>query len=120
MLTLQNTAQPFPIQLDLVAGRTKVAAVGEISDLLGKVTVDGSLRISGPSLGSLYPTLPVALPATPAYSIEGHLKAEQDEYRFTQIRGTVGRSDVSGDARSDDEAAAVSRSESRKQAPRAG
>jgi uncharacterized protein involved in outer membrane biogenesis len=96
VLTLQDTAQPFPFKGQLKAGSTDVQAEGTVADLLGDMTIDAKLRIAGPSLASLYPTLPLALPSTPPYRIEGRLLQQEGRYRLEAISGRVGRSDIRG------------------------
>jgi uncharacterized protein involved in outer membrane biogenesis len=96
VLTLQDTAQPFPFKGQLKAGSTDFQAEGTVADLLGDMTIDAKLRIAGPSLDSLYPTLPLALPSTPPYRIEGRLRQQEGRYRLEEISGRVGRSDIRG------------------------
>jgi uncharacterized protein involved in outer membrane biogenesis len=96
VLTLQDTAQPFPFKGQLKAGSTDVQAEGTVADLLGDMTIDARLRIAGPSLASLYPTLPLALPSTPPYRIEGRLRQQERRYRLEDIAGRIGLSDIRG------------------------
>jgi len=96
VLTLQDTAQAFPFKGQLKAGSTDVQGEGTVADLLGDMTIDAKLRIAGPSLDSLYPTLPLALPSTPPYRIEGRLRQQEGRYRLEEISGRVGRSDIRG------------------------
>jgi uncharacterized protein involved in outer membrane biogenesis len=96
VLTLQDTAQPFPFKGQLKAGHTEIEAEGTVADLLGWTVTDARLRVAGPSLASLYPTLPLALPSTPPYRIEGRLRRQGNEYRLEGIAGRIGSSDIRG------------------------
>jgi uncharacterized protein involved in outer membrane biogenesis len=96
VLTLQDTERPFPFKGQLRAGNTQVQAEGTIADLLGSMSIDARLRVAGPSLASLYPTLPLALPSTPPYQIEGRLRQQERYYRLEGISGRIGQTDIRG------------------------
>ena len=101
LITLRDTGTPFPIRGRAEVGRTAVEVDGQVADVLGNTSIDTRLRISGPSLGSLYPTLSIALPSTPPYRLQGHLQLKDRVYRFDEIVGRVGRSDIGGRAEFD-------------------
>ena len=98
LITLRDTGTPFPIRGRFEVGRTSVEADGQVADILGNMRIDTRLRISGPSLASLYPTLSVALPSTPPYRLQGHLQLKDRVYGFDEIIGRIGRSDIGGRA----------------------
>lgn len=97
VLSLRNSAQPFALKLDMKAGATTLQAEGEITDLATWGHIDVQLMIAGPSLASLYPTLRLALPASPPYRFDGRLTKEGNRYGYGRFSGTVGGSDISGD-----------------------
>ncbi len=76
--------------------RLSLAPKGQIADLLGDTSFDARIDISGPSLSTLYPTLPVALPSTPPYRLQGWLHLHERHYRLQEIVGRIGRSDIRG------------------------
>ncbi len=76
LLALQDAALPFPLQVDLRAGKTRVAVEGTLTDPLNLGALDLHLRLSGDSLGNLYPLIGVTLPDTGAYSTDGRLRAD--------------------------------------------
>jgi uncharacterized protein involved in outer membrane biogenesis len=98
VLTLQDTDQPVPFKGSLKAGRTDVEAEGFVADLEGPMAIDARVRIAGPSLATLYPTLPLALPSTPPYRIEGRLRGRGQRYRMDEVAGRIGSSDIRGSA----------------------
>lgn len=95
-ITLRDTGTPFPIRGRVEVARTRVEADGEVADLLGDTSIDARLVISGPTLSSLYPTLSIVLPSTPPYRLQGRLRLHERIYRFDDIIGRIGRSDVRG------------------------
>jgi uncharacterized protein involved in outer membrane biogenesis len=100
-ITLIDTGTPFPIKGRVEVERTLVEADGVVSDILGNMGIDSRLSIVGPTLSSLYPTLPLALPSSPPYRLQGHLRLKDDVYSFDEIVGKIGRSDISGHAQFD-------------------
>lgn len=58
--------------------------------------------MSGASLGNLYPLTGVTLPDTPAYSTDGHLRANLQaaqgaSFNYQGFNGKIGDSDIHGD-----------------------
>jgi uncharacterized protein involved in outer membrane biogenesis len=97
-LSLQDTDVVVPLDLQLKAGPTELMIQGQVGDVLVQPRIDARVRIAGPSLRTLYPTLPVALPSTPAYRLSGQLQARKGEYKLSEIDGRIGRSDIRGEA----------------------
>lgn len=95
-ITLRDTGTPFPVRARVDVARTRVEADGEVADLLGYTSIDARLVIAGPTLSSLYPTLPIVLPSTPPYRLQGRLRLHERIYRLDDIIGRIGRSDVRG------------------------
>ncbi len=99
VLSLRGSSEPFPIRLALRAARTSINAEGEVADIRDLSRIDAQVSVSGPSLGTLYPTLPVALPETPAYRITGRLMRNGEVYTYENFKGVIGNTDLAGDAR---------------------
>ena len=99
LLTLQESSEPVPMRIALRIARTSINAEGQIADLRTLRNVDAQVAVSGPSLSTLYPTLPVALPETPAYRITGRLTRDGNVYSYNGFKGTIGNTDLAGDAR---------------------
>ena len=56
LLALQDASQPFPLQADARIGDTRVALAGTLTDPRNLGALDLRLRLSGSSLGNLYPS----------------------------------------------------------------
>lgn len=102
LLALQDARQPFPLQADARIGDTRVALAGTLTDPRNLGALDLRLRLSGRSLGNLYPLTGVTLPDTPAYATDGHLIANLHEpegarFRYEGFNGKIGDSDIHGD-----------------------
>lgn len=102
LLALQDASQPFPLQVDARAGDTRARVAGTLTDPRNLGALDLRLRLSGKSLGNLYPLTGVTLPDTPPYSTDGHLLANLHDangatFKYQGFNGKIGDSDIHGD-----------------------
>ncbi|HSC82523.1 MAG TPA: AsmA family protein [Pseudomonas sp.] len=102
LLALQDAQLPFPLQADIRAGSTRIVLAGTLTDPKHLGALDLRLRLSGSSLGHLYALTGVTLPATPAYTTDGHLSAHLRDsggasFRYEGFNGRIGDSDIHGD-----------------------
>lgn len=101
LLALQDAAQPFPVQADVRIGDTRAAVAGTLTDPRNLGALDLRLRLSGSSLGNLYPLTGVTLPDSPAYETDGRLIAKLHDaagasFRYESFNGKIGDSDIHG------------------------
>ena len=99
VLSLRETSEPFPLRLALRFEKTSINAEGQVGDIKNLGQIDAKVSVSGPSLATLYPTLPLALPDTPPYRVTGRLVRAGDVYTYTDFSGVIGNTDLAGDAR---------------------
>ncbi len=97
LLSLRDTSQPYPIDLHLANGPTKVALTGTVQNPLNFAGADLKLEFSGPDMSKLTPLTGIPIPETPAYSIAGKLDYADKKVRFTGFTGRLGSSDLNGD-----------------------
>ncbi|MGY4525464.1 AsmA family protein [Pseudomonas sp. UBA4617] len=102
LLALQDASQPFPLQADVRIADTHVVLAGTLTDPRNLGALDLRLRLSGASLGNLYPLTGVTLPDTPAYATDGHLSAnlhaaQGATFNYQGFNGQIGDSDIHGD-----------------------
>ncbi|MGV2833634.1 AsmA family protein [Pseudomonas shirazensis] len=102
LLALQDASQPFPLQADVRIADTHVVVAGTLTDPRNLGALDLRLKLSGASLGNLFPLTGVTLPDTPAYSTDGHLlanlhAAEGARFSYEGFNGKIGDSDIHGD-----------------------
>ncbi len=98
VLSFQGSDVPFPIQGRLVAGSTRLDVEGTVADAANISGIDVRLNIAGSTLANLYPFLLLPLPASPPYQLSGHLKLDGNRYAMQDIRGRIGKTDVTGEA----------------------
>lgn len=98
VLALAETETPYALDGRFRIGPTRGTIAGSITGLAAFAGADLRLDVRGNSLAELYTLMPVSLPPTPPYHIKGRLLREADTWRFHDIVGMVGDSDLSGDA----------------------
>lgn len=101
-LNLQDKEHPYHVDVRAQAGETRVRASGALLGQLQFDDFDILYEMAGADLADLYELVGVALPQTPPYSLKGRLghdvTAASDVWSYRKFAGTVGDSDLSGDA----------------------
>ena len=97
LLSLRDESQPYPLNLQVANGPTKISLVGTIKDPLAFAGADLKLDLAGPDMSMLLPLTGVAIPKTPPYRVTGNLDYAQGSVKFTGMNGKVGSSDFGGD-----------------------
>jgi len=88
--------RPYPFDADLHAGATHVLAHGVLRKPFDFGQIDTALSVSGANLADLSYLTTLALPETPPYDLHGRLARDGQIYRFSQLAGRVGESDLEG------------------------
>ena len=101
LLSLRDTEHPYPIDLHLANGTTKVALVGTVENPLNFAGARLKLSFSGTDMAALFPLTGIPIPQTPPFSISGNLDYQKPKIRFTDFEGRVGSSDLEGDISAD-------------------
>ena len=96
-IMLRDTKEPYPIDLEVAFGATKLTAKGQVADPFQWADPDVDLTLSGPNLDQIYPLLGIPGPPTAPYRISGKLEREPGVWKFVQTKWHVGDSDLSGD-----------------------
>lgn len=96
-LMLRDTREPYPLDLDIAYGGTKLTAKGTVQDPFAWTGADVDLTLSGPNLSEIYPLLGIPGPPTPPYRISGKLERTPGTWKFVNTRWHVGDSDLAGD-----------------------
>ncbi len=97
VLALREADRPWPVALQLANGPTEASLEGTIQDPLQLRGAALKLVLAGPDMRLLHPLIGIATPSTPPFRVEGKLDYAEGSFRFTEMRGRVGRSDLAGD-----------------------
>ncbi len=96
-LMLRDTEQPYPVDLTVDFGATKLTLKGTLQDPFQWTGANVDLTLSGPNLSEIYPLLGIPGPPTPPYRISGKLDREPGLWKFVNTKWHVGDSDLTGD-----------------------
>ena len=91
-----DKAGTFPIEVAASAGATRLKAEGTVTNLAELGQIDVNFELQGRSLEDLYKLVGVVLPGTPAYKLAGQLKKHGRVWAVADIKGVLGKSDLSG------------------------
>ena len=97
LLSLRDTANPYPVDLHLANGPTKVSLTGTLENPLNFAGAKLKLEFSGPNGALLTPLTGVPIPETPPYSLAGGLDIDGKAIKFEHFVGRLGSSDLNGD-----------------------
>jgi len=97
-LALQGKPSPYRVDLRARAGETMAHAYGTLAEPLQWRDVTVNFDIQGPDLGRIYEFVGLALPNTPPYALKGRLRRHGDRFSYDPFSGTIGDSDISGNA----------------------
>ena len=95
--SLHDATSPYPIDLEVTNGETKITLKGHVRDPLVIGGADLALELSGSDMALLLPLTGIAIPPTPPYRISGQLNLDDGRFNFTNITGEVGSSDLNGE-----------------------
>ncbi|HYZ23017.1 MAG TPA: AsmA family protein [Rhodopila sp.] len=97
LLSLRDAQHPWPVELGLANGETRLSAKGTLRDPMALKGANITMRIEGPDFSQLEPLAGFPIPKTPAYRIGGKLDVQGfDHVSLTDFRGQLGNSDIGG------------------------
>jgi uncharacterized protein involved in outer membrane biogenesis len=106
LLSLRDASHPWPVDLNVANGPTRVVLNGTLQDPLAFRGADLRLKFSGPDMSLLEPLVGFPIPKTPAYQIAGRLDLQGlTKIRFEDFQGRLGNSDIAGTIEEQPEAA---------------
>ena len=96
LMTLADKTQPYPVDIALRLGETRLAAKGDMIDPLDRADFNLAVKARGANPQDLYRLVGVSLPSLPPYDLSGHLARSEDRWRVSELDGKVGDSDIRG------------------------
>ncbi len=96
LLSLRDAGKPYPIDLKVANGPTRVSLVGSVQNPLAFAGANLKLEFTGPDMSLLLPLTGIAIPKTPPYRIAGQLDYADGVVKFEDFSGKVGSSDLAG------------------------
>lgn len=102
ILALRDTDKPYPLDLDVAFGATRLKVKGTVHDPFQWTGANVDLTLSGPNMSDIYPLLGIPGPPTPPYTITGKLERAPGLWKFVQSKWRVGESDLTGEVTIDE------------------
>lgn len=87
---------PFPVNIHMKVGYTTIDAKGTVTDPNQMKGLDITLHVKGADAAELFPLLGIALPPTPPYDVKGKLGYANKVWKFNNLKGILGSSDIGG------------------------
>ena len=97
LLSLRDAGHPYPVDLHIANGPTRVALTGTVQNPLNFAGANLTLQFTGPDMAQLTPLTGVPIPHTPPFSVAGKLDYADRKVRFDDFHGRLGDSDLNGD-----------------------
>lgn len=97
-LALQGKPRPYNLDITARAGDSFARAYGTLAEPLQVENVAVNFEMGGTDLANLYELVGVVLPHTPPYQLAGVLSRNGARIAYRKFAGSVGDSDLSGDA----------------------
>lgn len=91
-----RSGTPYPFDLNVTAGGTRILARGQVLHPFDLGQVQGLVTVSGGNLADLYYLTGLTLPDTPSYRLSAHVRRDDRTYHIEHIDGRVGHSDLEG------------------------
>jgi uncharacterized protein involved in outer membrane biogenesis len=97
LLALWEKREPYPVDLSMVAGDTRVTVKGTFADPVQLQEPKLRLDLQGDSLAELTPFIGVPLAETPPYQFSGRVTRAGERWLIRDLKGKMGSSDIAGD-----------------------
>jgi uncharacterized protein involved in outer membrane biogenesis len=96
LLEMWEKSKPYPVDLKMVAGDTRVSIEGTFADPVQMQEPKLALDLQGDSLAKLTPFIGVPLAETPPYKFSGHVTRSGERWLIRDLKGKMGSSDIAG------------------------
>ena len=91
-----DQSRPYAFTADVKAGDTHAIVDGSVTHPFALDEYKAKINLTGKNLADVYFLTGLALPSTPSYQIDVNLSRKDAVYTLADLRGKLGRSDLSG------------------------
>jgi AsmA family protein len=88
----------FPLRGFLISRKTRIDLDGLFTNFFDLGPMDTHIRVTGPTLSLLHPFIPIHPSESHPFDLSAQLVQTDNVYRFTQLVGKLGKTDLAGDA----------------------
>jgi AsmA family protein len=96
LLSLRDASAPYPVDLHVENGTTTAMLTGTLDDPAHLAGAHLRLSFAGQSMANLYQLTGVPIPETPPFHLTGNVNYDHGAFRFQDLEGKVGSSDLEG------------------------
>ena len=96
LVALREAKVPYPLNLNLQAGKTVVSVNGTVTDPLQLKRIDLQFAMKGSDPDKFSPLLGIPIPSLPPYQLKGDLSHHEEIWQIENLNGRVGDSDFQG------------------------
>lgn len=96
LLTIRDKNNPYPVDLTVENGPTKIVLRGTVQDPLAFAGTQLKLDLTGQDMANLTPLTGVPIPATKPFSLSGKINYADKRIRLDDLVGRVGKTDMEG------------------------
>ena len=96
LLSLGDEKKPYPVDLALTSGATRLRVVGTVERPMDFVGVALTLTAEGKDLADLYLVTGLPMPTSPSYRLTSKVDFANGKITLTDLKGVVGSSDLTG------------------------
>jgi hypothetical protein len=91
-----DRSKPYPFDMHVVAGTTHLDANGAVTHPFDLGGLTAQVTFTGANVANLYYLTGLAFPSTPPYRLKAAFTRDGRIYKFDNLTGTIGRSDLKG------------------------
>ena len=96
IVELRKRRKPYPLKTSVTIAKTTINVEGTVLNPAELQGLDITLNVKGANAADIFPIFGIVLPPTPPYSVTGKLDYQDEVWKFTNIKGKMGDSDLSG------------------------
>ncbi|MFY7961680.1 MAG: AsmA family protein, partial [Elsteraceae bacterium] len=96
LLSLGDEKKPYPVELQVSSGATRLNLMGSIDRPMDFVGVDLTLTVEGDDLADLFVITGLPMPTSPKYRLTSEVGFAAGKIALSNLTGVVGSSDLAG------------------------
>ena len=98
LVELREAGEPYPLKLEVKAGDTTAQVKGTLMQPLQLAGLDLAVTVQGVGSKTLAAFTGTSLSTLPPYRLQTRLSRQGDTWKLSEMQGTLGQSDVAGEA----------------------
>lgn len=97
-ISFRESGVSFPLRGHIASRKTRFDFDGFFTDIFDLGPMDAKVRVAGPTLAYVHPFLRIQPPHSRPFEFDAQLTQTDNRYKFSQLRGTIGETDIAGEA----------------------